>query len=315
MEYNKKITDMQPGDAVEGFYILKSAVIKTSANGKSFLSAVLSDRDGAIEAKAWDYPGPISTAQEGKIVKIRGTVSEYRGSLQVVIDRIRLAEDSDLVDRAALVPTAPIDVEKPMAAVERLVDSIQDADYRTVCRTMLDRHRDALRTIPAAKSVHHGFVNGLLMHTANMLRLADFLAAQYADTVDRSLLLAGTLLHDFAKETEFVRSELGLVTDYSVKGQLLGHLVMGAREVARTAEEVGMPEEKSVLLQHMILSHHGEPEFGAAVRPMCIEAELLSYLDLIDSRMEIYTEAMEETPAGTFSGRIFALDKRIYHHG
>jgi len=179
---------------------------------------------------------------------------------------------------------------------------------------MLQRHGEMFRTIPAAKSVHHGFLSGLLMHTVNMLRMADYLAAQYADTVDRSLLLAGTLLHDFAKGEEFTRSELGLVTDYSVKGQLLGHLVLGAQEVAAVAREVGMPEEKSLLLQHMILSHHGEPEFGAAVRPMCAESELLSCIDLIDSRMEIYKESLAEVPIGAFSGRIFALEKKIYHH-
>ena len=314
MEYNKRIKEMCSGDAVEGFYILKNGVIKTSANGKSFVSAVLSDKDGAIEAKAWDYPGPISTADEGKVVKIRGTVSEYRGSPQLVIDRIRLAAGDDPVDLKALVPTAPIDVEKAWAEVERLVASMEDPDYKAVCRVMLERHAGALKTIPAAKSVHHSFLNGLLMHTVNMLRLADFLAEQYRDTVDRDLLLAGTLLHDFAKEQEFAFSALGLVTDYSVKGQLLGHLVMGAQEAATAAGEVGMPEEKSVLLQHMILSHHGEPEFGAAVRPVCAESELLSCIDLIDSRMEIYREAMAETPVGAFSGRIFALEKKIYHH-
>ena len=151
------------------------------------------------------------------------------------------------------------------------------------------------------------------MHTAYMVKAAAFYAGLYP-AVDRSLLLAGTLLHDFCKCEEFVTSALGLVAEYSLKGQLVGHLVLGAEAVSRAAASLGIPEEKSVLLQHMILSHHGEPEFGAAVRPMCIEAELLSYLDLIDSRMEIYTEAMEETPVGTFSGRIFALDKRIYHH-
>ncbi len=315
MEYNRPIAQMCPGDQIEGFYVLKSAMLKTSANGKSFLNAVLSDRDSAVAAKVWDYPGPISTAEEGKVVKIRGTVSEYRGDLQVVIDRIRLAEESDPVDLSLLVPVAPIDVEKTFEEVERLVASIQDKDLRAVCQIMLERHAQALRTIPAAKSVHHGFVSGLLMHTADMLRLADFLAAQYAAIVDRSLLLAGTLLHDFAKEQEFVRSELGLVTDYSVKGQLLGHLVLGAQEVARVAEEVGMPEERSLLLQHMILSHHGEPEFGAAVRPVCAESELLSCIDRIDSRMEIYRETFQEVPVGAFSGRIFALEKRIYHHG
>ena len=314
MEYNKPIAQFQAGDAVEGFYILKSAAVKTSASGKPFLSAVLADKDASIEARAWDYAGPVSTPQEGRVVKIRGTVSEYRGALQVVIDRIRLAEPQDPVDESVLVPTAPIDREKAWKEVEALVDSIQDRDYRAVCRYMLERRGEALRTIPAAKSVHHSFVGGLLMHTLAMLRLADHLAGAYGDVVDRSLLLAGTLLHDIAKEEEFTRSELGLVTDYSVKGQLLGHLVMGAQEAARAAEACGMTEEKSVLLQHMILSHHGEPEFGAAVRPMCAESELLSCIDVIDSRMEIYREALAQVPVGEFSPRIFALEKKIYHH-
>jgi len=314
MEYNKPILDMQNGDSVEGFYILKSAFVKTSANGKPFLSAVLADKDGSIEAKAWDYSGPVSTAEEGKVVKIRGSVSEYRGVPQLVIDRIRLSEPADPVDLSALVPVAPIDPLQFYAEAEAVVESLDDADYKAVCRAMLERHKDAFMTIPAAKSVHHGFLNGLLMHTVNMLRIADFLAALYADTVDRSLLLAGTLLHDFSKEAEFTRSELGLVTDYSVKGQLLGHLVLGAQEIDSVARAVGMPEEKSMLLQHMILSHHGEPEFGAAVRPMCAESELLSYIDLIDSRMEIYRESLAEVPVGEFSSRIFALEKKIYHH-
>ena len=139
-----------------------------------------------------------------------------------------------------------------------------------------------------------------------MLRLADFLSGLYGEIIDRSLLLTGTLLHDFAKEKEFTFSGLGLVTDYSLSGQLIGHLVMGAQEVQQCAQELGIPEEKSLLLQHMILSHHGEPEFGAAVRPMCAEAELLSEIDLIDSRMEIYAEALQDLPVGSFSNRIFA---------
>ena len=113
---------------------------------------------------------------------------------------------------------------------------------------------------------------------------------------------------------EFTFSPLGLVTDYSTKGQLLGHLVMGAQEVAEIAKDLGISEEKSVLLQHMLLSHHGEPEFGAAVRPQCAESELLSLIDMIDSRMEIYRTALQDVPLGEFSGRIFALEKKIYHH-
>ena len=179
---------------------------------------------------------------------------------------------------------------------------------------MLARHRDAFISIPAAKSVHHGFLSGLLMHTLNMMKTADFLSGLYDGVVDRSLLLAGAFLHDFAKEQEFTFSQLGLVTGYSVKGELLGHLVMGAQEVAGVAGELGISPEKTMLLQHMLLSHHGEPEFGAAVRPICAESELLSLIDKLDSRMEIYRATLEKMEPGEISGRIFALDKRIYRH-
>lgn len=314
MEYNKTIQTMTPGDEVEGFYILKTATPKVATNGKPFLTGAISDRTGAMELKVWDYTGPLSAADEGTVVKVRGTVGEYRGTPQFTAGRIRPAAEDDPVDVSALVPTAPIDRRRVMEELRETVNTIADPDYRAVAEDMLTAHGDALEAIPAAKSVHHAFLGGLLMHTANMLRLADFLAGMYPETVDRSLLLAGTLLHDMAKEQEFVFSQLGLATDYSVRGQLLGHLVMGAQETAAAAARLGVPEEKSVLLQHLILSHHGEPEFGAAVRPLCAEAELLSLIDAIDSRMEIYRETYETMDADTFSPRIFALEKKIFKH-
>lgn len=316
MEYNKLIAGMHTGDDVEGFYVLKDAFLKTTAAGKPFLSGVLADRSGTIDLKVWDYSGPIgaSPADTGRIVKIRGQVSEFKGAPQLTAGRIRMADGNDQYDVSALVPVAPIDPDERLQEIRRLIDSMEDADYQSVARTMLERHLEAFRSIPAAKSVHHSFLSGLLMHTSNMLRLADYLSGLYAGIIDRSLLLTGTLLHDFAKEREFTFSGLGMVTDYSLSGQLIGHLVMGAQEVQQCAESLGLPQEKSLLLQHMILSHHGEPDFGAAVRPMCAEAELLSLIDLVDSRMEIYAEALQELPEGTFSGRIFALDKKIYRH-
>ena len=315
MEYNKQISSMVPGDRVEGFYILKDAQIKTSNSGKPFLAATVSDRTGTLDVKAWDYSGPVGMPEDaGKVVKVRGDITEYRGTTQLTVSNIRMALPEDSYDSSLLVPVAPIDREQTLRQVQQLVDSLEDLDYRQVAQTMLTRHLDAFKRIPAAKSVHHSFLSGLMMHTANMLHLADFISGLYPQIVDRSLLLTGTLLHDFAKEREFTFSQLGIVTDYSRKGQLLGHLVMGAQEVAALCAELGTPEEKSLLLQHMILSHHGEPDFGAAVRPMFAEAELLSQIDMLDSRMEIYAETLPNVPAGTFSSRIFALDKRIYHH-
>lgn len=314
MEYNKPIHTMTPGDEVEGYYVLKTAVPKVAANGKPFLTGALSDKTGAMELKVWDYAGPLGSGDEGSVVKVRGTVGEYRGSAQFTASRIRPAAESDPVDVSALVPTAPIDRSAAMEELRRWTASIEDEEYRAVAEEMLRAHGEVLASIPAAKSVHHAFLGGLLMHTANMMKIADFLAGMYPETIDRSLLLTGTLLHDMAKEQEFVFSGLGLATDYSVAGQLLGHLVMGAREAAETAAELGIAEEKSVLLQHLILSHHGDPEFGAAVRPLCAEAELLSLIDAVDSRMEIYREAYESIDPGTFSPRIFALEKKVFRH-
>ena len=291
MEYNKAIRNMEIGDEVEGFYILKGAYPKVTANGKPFLNATLSDASGSMEAKVWDYPGPINAADEGKVVKIQGTVTEFRGASQATIESIRLTDQTDHYDVAALVPVAPIDADLALSNVLELLNSIQDEDYKCIALELFRRHKETFQQIPAAKSVHHGFLNGLLMHTGNMMKMADFLAGLYSDS-----------------------SELGLVTGYSMKGQLLGHLVMGAQEVGQVARELNLPEEKSVLLQHLVLSHHGEPEYGAAVRPICAESELLSYIDQIDSRMEIYREAFDKLEEGEFSNRIFALEKRVYKH-
>lgn len=314
MEYNIFISDMYIGQELEGFYILKDASAKTTASGKPFLTGALSDTTGSIEIKLWDYTGPVGAGDIGKVVKIRGLVSDFKGTLQITVSRIRLADSNDSYDISALVPTAPIDTVDAMETVNYLVDQINDSEYRAVCKEMLSRHIEEFTKIPAAKSVHHGFISGLLMHTTNMLKTADFLAELYSEVIDRNLLLAGTLLHDFAKAQEFTFSELGLVTDYSVKGQLLGHLVMGAQEVSAICRELNISENKSVLLQHMLLSHHGVPEYGAAVLPQCAEAELLYYIDSIDSRMEIYAETLQNVPVNQFSGRIFALEKRIFHH-
>lgn len=309
------LCDIQPGLNLSGFYLLKQASFRTTAAGKPYLAGIITDRTGSVELKVWDYSGPISHEDEGKIVCLIGRVSEFKGALQVTADRIRLAQENDNYDLSLLVPTAPLDVQRTMEELERMLASMEDAGLQAVCREMLRRHQRAFTTIPAAKSVHHGFVNGLLMHTVTMMKTAVWLAGLYGDFLDRDLLLAGTFLHDFSKIREFKVSQTGLVTDYTTEGQLLGHLVMGAREAAEVCTACGVSEERSMLLQHMILSHHGEPEFGAAVLPQCAEAELLCYIDLIDSRMEIYREVLDKTEVGQFSDRVFALDnKRLFRH-
>ena len=312
MIQNPALADVQVNDEIDGFYLLTDATVRTSTNGNRFLAATLSDCSGSISLKMWDYTGTIGPADNGSAVRVRGLVSDFKGTRQLTARKLRLVSEEDNIDPAQLVPSAPMDLEQGLLEIQNILQSLQDEDYRRLSETLFSRNKAQFRVVPAAKSVHHGFRGGLLMHTLNMLRTADYLADLYAEVINRDLLLTGTLLHDLAKIREFSLSSLGVVRDYSVEGQLLGHLVMGAQEVAAAAEELGTPKEKAVLLQHLILSHHGEPEFGAAVRPMCAEAELLHLIDMIDSRMEIYAETLLTLPSGSFSDRIFALEKKIY---
>jgi 3'-5' exoribonuclease len=309
-----KLSELHVGDSFTGFFILKNIRNMVTNSGKPYLSCSLADASMMIEAKVWDYAGPIGPAEEGKVAKIQGQMQEFKGAPQIKVERIRMASPQDQYDLADLVPVAPIDRDAAWVRIEEILNTMTDSDYQAVCRAFLCRHGEGLKAVPAAKSVHHGFVGGLLMHTSYMLETADFLSRLYSAVINRDLLLAGTLLHDIAKLEEFLVSELGMVTEYSTRGQLLGHLVMGAQECAEVCRELSIPEEKSILLQHLLLSHHGQPEFGAAVVPMCAEAELLNYIDNIDAKMEIYRENLEKLQPGTFSPRIFALEKRIYRH-
>ena len=278
MELNLPISEMEQGMRVEGFYLLKDAAVKKASNGKPYLNASVMDSTGSVTVMMWDYSGSIDEHDVGKIVKVRGDVSVYKNSNQITASRLRLATEEDEVDLSRLVPIAPIDTDMRFQEVVHLIDSVEDEDYRAVAREMLRRHEETFRKIPAAKSVHHSFLSGLLMHTSNMLKTADFFAALYPEVVNRSLLITGTLLHDLAKEREFAFSSIGMA------------------------------------MQHLILSHHGNPEYGAAVIPMTAEAELLALIDRVDSRMEIYAEILPTLQPNSFSGRIYALEKKIFRH-
>ena len=140
MEFNKPIADMLPGMDVEGFYILRAAALKTTNSGKPFLSGTICDRTGSVEIKVWDYSGPIGERDVGKVLKVRGSVSDYRGMPQLTVDKLRLAEDNDRVDVSKLVSVAPIDREAGYDEVKALVSTIEDADYRAVCEEMLRRN-------------------------------------------------------------------------------------------------------------------------------------------------------------------------------
>ena len=289
MEVGLSIAQMQRGMDVEGFYLLKAAFAKVTASGKPFLSAVLADTSGTIEAKVWDYSSPIGERDVGKVLKVRGSVSDYRGMPQLTVDKLRLAEDNDRVDVSKLVSVAPIDREAGYDEVKALVSTIEDADYRAVCEEMLRRHEAAFRTIPAAKSVHHGFVGGLLEHTLSVVKMCDYFSKQYP-ALNRDLLLTAAMFHDIGKTKELSAFP---ENDYTDDGQLLGHIIIGSQMVKERIDTMpGFPKKLESELIHCILAHHGELEYGSPKKPALIEAMALNLADNADAKMETMTEIL-----------------------
>ena len=300
---------------VDGFCLIKNVDVKTSSKGDRYLDMTLSDASGEINAKLWNYNeimhGEFAANQ---VVKVRGTISVYNGNDQLRIDRIRHINDDDNVSVSDFVKSAEYDCNDMFTALRDIAAGFKDQELSRLVTYILDSNRLALLYWPAAFKLHHAIRGGLLMHTLSIVRLCEGVCKVYP-FVNRDLLLSGAILHDIAKLTEFEVADSGIATGYSVRGNLLGHLAEGAMVVRKASKELGLPFQKTMLLEHMILSHHGEPEFGAAVRPMFIEAELLSQLDLMDARIYEMREALQNTAENDFSGKLWALDNRkLYNH-
>ena len=231
------------------------------------------------------------------------------------MERIRKATDADDVNMADFVRSASYSGEYMYAQLSECVNGFADADFKKLVSYMLEQNKEKLLYWPAAYRLHHALRGGLLMHTLSIVRLCEGVCKVYP-FVNRDLLLSGAILHDIAKLSEFVVGDTGIASGYSVEGNLIGHLVMGARMVDEAAKALAIPAEKSMLLQHMVLSHHGEPDFGAAVRPLFLEAELLSELDLMDARVYQIHDATAPLQKGAFTNRMWALeDRKMYNHG
>lgn len=300
---------------VDGFCLIKSLDKKTSSKGDTYLDMTLSDADGEINAKLWRYSAELHGEYTvNELVKIRGIVSQYQGADQLKIEKIRHVIPEDGVNAGDFVKSADYSGEQMFKELYSIAEGFKDEDLRNIVTAILDDNRLALLYWPAAFKLHHAMRGGLLFHTLSIVRLAEGVCSVYP-FVDRELLLSGAILHDIAKLTEFKVADTGVATGYSAEGNLLGHLAMGAMVIDKYAEKLNINKKTAMLLEHMVLSHHGEPEFGAAIRPMFIEAELLSELDLMDSRVYEMREAVSAAPADDFSGRIWAMDNRkLYNH-
>lgn len=300
----------------EGFCLIKSVEKKVTAKGVPYLDLVLADNSGEISAKLWDYKDtPSNQFNTFDFVKVRGTYVPFNDVIQFRVERIRPVLPEDNVAIEDYVPSACLTGDVMLAEIEKIIASFADEELKTLVNAVVDEYREKLLYWPAAKNLHHAVRSGLLMHTLSILRLAKSVCVIYR-FVNYDLLCAGAILHDIAKIEEMQATSTGIAAEYTVKGNLLGHLVMGAMCIDRIGRSLGISEETLTLVEHMLISHHGTPEFGAAKMPMFIEAELLSQLDLMDARLYEMHAAVEAVDKGAFTPRQWALENRnLYNHG
>lgn len=300
---------------VEGYCIVKNVQQKNNVKGSSYLDFTLGDAEGEIAAKLWDYdPAQQGVYHVDDLVKVRGTINIWKETEQLKIDRIRNAEESEC-PMSDLVPSAPFASDWMYDKLYERAQELQDADLVKLLTHLLSTHKTALLSHPAAVKLHHAQRGGLLYHTMTMLRVAECICSVYT-ALDTDLVYAGIILHDIAKLEEIAASDLGLASGYTTRGKLIGHIPMGVVMVEQAAKELGISEETTSLISHILLSHHGTAEHGSPRPPMFPEAEVVSEIDLLDSRMFEMFDALSGVQVGNFSERIWSLDNRqLYQHG
>lgn len=298
------------GEQVDVLLLIKSSVRGIASNGKPFLTLMLQDQTGEIEAKVWD----ISKDDEQryapeKIVKVAGDILNYKGRIQLKLKQIRVLQPEEAPDISEFVERAPIPKQTMQDMITQYVFEMRNPTLQRITRHLLKKYQDRFLEYPAATKNHHEFVSGLAYHVVSMLNLAKVIAGLYP-SLDKDLLYAGVILHDLGKVIELSGP---ISTTYTVEGNLLGHISIMVSEISKAADELSIEGEEVVILQHIVLSHHGKGEWGSPKPPMIREAEILHYIDNLDAKMNMMDRALSRVKPGEFSDRIFALDNRSFY--
>lgn len=307
------ISALKTDDEIQEYFIVKAISIKVGANGKQYLDVLLGDNSGEAPSKKWDVADPevpaLKEIKEGDVVKVKAQVTSWNGQKQMKLGRIRKAGEQDEIDYSDFVKSAPEKAEDMYAFLMARTEAMEDQDLKKLCRRILMDNKEKIMYYPAAQKNHHAQKSGLLYHLKRMMMTGDAICQIYTN-LNPDLVAAGVLLHDIEKLHEIQSDELGIASGYSFEGQLLGHIIQGIKLVDRLGEELGISREKTIMLEHMVLSHHYEAEFGSPKKPLFPEAEILHYLDMMDARMYDMQEALEMTEPGDFSERVWTLDNR-----
>jgi 3'-5' exoribonuclease len=289
---------------VTSYFVLSSLQIREKKQGGQFLSLMLTDKTGTISATMWeDFAESAATCSDGCYVKVNGRISKYQGKFQITLQKLRPAADSE-VDPADYQPASRFDVEEMWAELRGYVEAFTSVELRRLVFAFLDDDEisSAFKIAPAAKRLHHAWLGGLLEHVLTLVRVCLANVPFYPE-VDSDLLVTGAILHDIGKIRELSwRSSFG----YTLEGQLIGHISIAQGMLREKVQALApFPEKLRVLVEHMILSHHGKYEFGSPKLPMTPEAILLSALDDLEAKMQaMRNEFAAATASGKSSGEV-----------
>ena len=296
---------------VDEFFICATKTVREDKNGNTFLVLQLMNARGKIAAVMWRVdPSVAESFEQGQVVKVAGTVkkSTFRNQMEIELRSIvPVAEDE--VDPAALQPVSPRDIDIMRTEFREIRGDITNPQLTALLDEIFTPETlDAFCQAPAAKGMHHNYIHGLLEHTVSVCRVAAAIARQYQD-VDADLLLAGAILHDIGKTVEF---KYVTAIDYSDRGRLLGHIVIGEKIIADAIARLDQfPGELELQLLHLVLSHHGEKEYGSPVRPKTLEAFILNHADDGDAKANIFERQRDESDA-PWSAYHRVLDRFLY---
>ena len=278
------VSELKAGQSVKEVFILAKKIVRDKKDGGFYAILEFTDRTGSIDGISWDSDS-LGDASSGDFVFITGTVGEYSGRLQIVVNSMSLVNDSE-VDASDFLPTYPGDIGAVMKDIHGFRTAVEDRNLCKLLASLFDDKEFAIlfRLAPAAKRVHHAYLGGLAVHTLGVLKLLKSIHA-VCDFLDLDLLITAGILHDIGKIEEYTYKRSINISD---RGRLLGHIVIGSEMIADRIRRIsGFPHDLELKIQHMILSHHGEKEWGSPKLPMFPEALVLHYADNLDSKMEM----------------------------
>lgn len=304
-----KINELVDGTRGKFCALISSLNKGVTAKGATYLSFVLQDKTGNIDAKYWSpTQDEVANLKAGMVIEFDGEVLSYNKQLQMKVNGVRII-DRSTVDLNDFIKEGDIPRSQLKANITEVINSFENQKLKLLILKVMEHYELDFYNYPAAAKIHHDFVGGLATHVWGMMKLAMSVCECYP-TLNKELLLTGVILHDIGKCIELSGP---VITEYTVEGKLLGHISIMQSIVAQVAKDNGIEGEEVMLVRHMILSHHGEYEYGSPILPMIPEAEILHYIDNIDARMNVLAKAYDGVKEGEFTSRQFALENRSFY--